>query len=89
MKIQVIYASGKVKTLDMPAGSTWHVEDFDDDKMNRFYSDHGFDHWFNADGSYDGWGGFVSSLHPDQTAAKIIDAQGDVRHCIVAEGHES
>ncbi len=88
VKIQVVYASGETKTLDLPAGSTWHVEDIDNATMNRFYSDHGFDHWFNADGSYDG-GGFVNCPQPDQSNTQINDSQGDVHRCIVAEGREA
>ena len=89
MKIQVIYADGKVETLDMPAGSTWRVEDSNNGELYHIRSDYGFDYWFNADGTYDGWGGLVNHFQPDQSAAQTINAQRDAHHCIVAESHEA
>lgn len=85
MKIMVILKDGKQELLDLPNGTQWTVAD--ETHMSCLRGAHGFDHYFNYDGTYDGWGGHVSC--PSATAKELITAQEEARHYTGAGGRKA
>ena len=86
MKIIVVYPNGKQEIIDLPHGTRWRVSD-DPNTMNLLHGEHGFDHFFNCDGTYDGWGGAVCATPVEADA--MIAVQEEKRHCISGDDHKS
>ncbi|MCY4389240.1 MAG: hypothetical protein OXC18_19265 [Desulfurellaceae bacterium] len=59
MKIIVVRRKGQQEIIDLPDGTVWVVSD-EPETMDCLHGEHGFDHFFHHDGTYDGWGGVVS-----------------------------
>lgn len=59
MKIQVVRTSCEVETLTLTEPLTM-IRSVTDGGMNRIVTATGMEHWFNDDGTYDGWGMDVS-----------------------------
>lgn len=75
MKIQVRHRDGSLETITIRG--TWTV--VEGEYMDRITSN-GFDHFFNHDGTYDGWGGVVSC--GDQEASEILQAMESKREIV-------
>ena len=77
MRITVLRRDGTQEILDLPNGSRWTVRH--GRTMSRLHSDDGFDHYFNFNGSYDGWGGALyQGCSPDQSQ-ELLDGQEELR----------
>ena len=92
MKIIVIYREGKGheskegrEIIELPDGTTWTVSD--NQHMDCLKGAHGFDHYFNSDGTYDGWGGLVQC--PTADTKELINAQEAARHYTSAGGRKA
>lgn len=61
MKVQVIHRGGEVETITL----TEPLTIFRSEYGNRLQTSTGMDHFFNVDGTYDGWGMGVNIPVPE------------------------
>jgi hypothetical protein len=74
VKIVVVSKKGKKEILTL-AGNLTIIEG---ENMSRIVNDSGVEHWFNTDGTYDGWGMALSqgvSVDVAESITKVVEAQ--------------